>query len=186
MARTGRVLCSECLLPHVPIFSAMSMMPCTRRASVTAAVMPFLRRGKNGAVEKYLNPPLGRLARQPGSRHHLPRQDSAFNKKSEISIPTSNIRICQKPGTCRCRAIARAETDRKVVRVDEAWQTGTERAAIETIPSFARQRSTSSNSSASLAPPDDPARFNPPPPPPDPPTPDTFFSPLRNRQHDGH
>ena len=58
-----------------------------------------------------------------------------------------------------CRAIARADTDRAVVSV-ESWQTGTERAAVETVflsPAFDLSQLWSL---LRIARPDDPARLN--------------------------
>lgn len=73
-------------------------MPCRHRASVTAVVMASLRRGKNGAVEKYSTPPLGRWPPHPGSRHHLCHHLSEPNKSSQIISASSDIHICQRTG----------------------------------------------------------------------------------------
>lgn len=138
---------------------------------------------------KVFNPPAWSVAAT--SRKQTPSLPSSFRTQQVIPNHFSIIGYSYLPedwdsrDNRRCRAIARAETDRKVVRV-ETWQTGTERAGIGTIflsPAFdlfqllriARSLPPTTRSLQS------PSRR---PPNPQPTTP--FLSPLRNRQHDGH
>lgn len=173
-------------------------MPCTRRASgVAAAVMPSLRRGKNGAVEQYLTPRAPLLF---GGRDTSWKQTSPLpsSSRTQHDVPDhfSSIRYPYLPEN--------GNPDRVVVagpslgpRRTEKWRASRlgrrELSAPElkhsSILSLALTLSASGPSSASLAPPTIPLASITPSPSTQAPTPDTFItppSPLRNRCHDGH
>lgn len=138
---------------------------------------------------KVFNPPAWSVAAT--SRKQTPSLPSSFRTQQVIPNHFSIIGYSYLPedwdsrDTRRCRAIARAETDRKVVRV-ETWQTGTERAGIGTIflsPAFDLLQLLRI---ARSLPPTIPLASIPPSPTTQPPTHHTVLFPLRNRQHDGH